>query len=597
MKKALKIMLTVFILCIGIQTVHAQETEDMSKWSFKILLQNCDQLDELKIVRFKNRETGRYGFCLQPELDYAPKDYFYVKNRYENEEIYKIYKAFEKLGEDYYIAAQLMIWEKLCGIRYSFDGKDAADFGEKEILNVIETISDEVLAEEMTVYASRGEEASANIEGLEQYDVFSSDVTIVERKGDNLRFVFDSDKKDCRIVLKSNILKIEGSYEYHSEESQDIYSFEGNSDRQKKIDLHIEEESNDGRFFTFSFSKKDKGGKPIEGALFQVFEIDEEGEEILFIQKGMRIDLAELFDEMKSIDVSERYEKYISGSYFLSEEIGLFPYAIEAAGQIHRGMAFVCDDLNLTKGKALLAYANKERELYSSDRETNIIDHLDTGRQYILCETEPKKGYTFASNPCVLMSPENAMKEAAEFINEKRHFDLRLYKVNEDRNILLNGAKFRVSYEDNGKRRDLLYVTGALNIQKDEEGTYVVYRHENEDIIRAGKFADDFCIIENVIPGKYYYAITDNPNKNSSSLLKRETEVAEGSFQITDLPYFSDIEVTELQAPKGYFIEEASFRIDPDIDYSEIVFRNFRMNKAVIIPEKRYSIPKTCVGN
>lgn len=590
-------MLTVFILCIGMQTVHAQETEDMSKWSFKILLQHSDQLDELKIVRFKNRETGRYGFCLQPEVDYAPVDFLYVKEKCENEEIYKIYKAFEMLGEDYYIAAQLMIWEKLCGIRYSFDGKDAAEFGERELLNAIESLSEEVTIEEMTVYANRGEEASAYIDGLEEYNVISSDVTITKRKGDDLCFVFDSDKKDCHIVLKSDDLNTDGSYVYYSKESQDIYSFEGKSNSRREIDLHIEEEPHDEQFFSFSFSKKDGKGKPISGALFQVFEIDEKGEDILFIQKGERIDLAALFGEIKSIDVSERYEKYINGLSFLSEEIGLFPYTIETTERIHKGLAFVCDDPNLTKGKALMVQCNKERELYSSESETNTIDHLDKGKQYILCETKPKKGYIFASNPCLLMSSEDTINEPAEFINVKRRFDLKLYKVNEDRNILLNGARFKVSYEDSGKRKELFFMTGALNIQRDEEGAYVVYRHENEEIIRVGKFEDDFYIRKDAVPGKYYYCITNDPNINSSSLLKRETEVTEGSFQITDMPYFSDIEVTELEAPKGYFIEEASFRIEPDIDYSEIVFRNFRMNRAEIIPEKKHSIPKTCVGN
>jgi hypothetical protein len=87
------------------RSISAQETEDMSKWSFKILLQHADQLDELKVVRFYNRESGRYGFCMEAGVDYDPKNSIYCKEEIEDKSIFDIVKAYEMLGEDYYIAA------------------------------------------------------------------------------------------------------------------------------------------------------------------------------------------------------------------------------------------------------------------------------------------------------------------------------------------------------------------------------------------------------------------------------------------------------------------------------------------------------------
>ena len=141
MKKKLKILFAV-LLCLTFIPVRAEEQEDMSKFSFKILLQHADQLDELKVVRFYNSETDRFAFCMEALVDYSPKDNVYVKNSFSEKRIFDIYRAFTMLGEDYYIAAQLMIWEAQSGIRYSFDGKDAADYGEQEIEDLIKSFEE-----------------------------------------------------------------------------------------------------------------------------------------------------------------------------------------------------------------------------------------------------------------------------------------------------------------------------------------------------------------------------------------------------------------------------------------------------------------------
>ncbi|MBQ1323711.1 MAG: hypothetical protein IIY30_07965, partial [Erysipelotrichaceae bacterium] len=69
MKKIRNLILIALFILLPFQKIDAQEAEDMSKWSFKILLQHCDQNDAIKIVKFKNKESGRYGFCLEAEVD------------------------------------------------------------------------------------------------------------------------------------------------------------------------------------------------------------------------------------------------------------------------------------------------------------------------------------------------------------------------------------------------------------------------------------------------------------------------------------------------------------------------------------------------
>ena len=60
MKKVFKILMICLFLSSLWKPARAEEEGfDMSVWSFKILLQHADQSDELKVVRFKNKESGR----------------------------------------------------------------------------------------------------------------------------------------------------------------------------------------------------------------------------------------------------------------------------------------------------------------------------------------------------------------------------------------------------------------------------------------------------------------------------------------------------------------------------------------------------------
>ena len=588
MKKKLKILFAV-LLCLTFIPVRAEEQEDMSKFSFKILLQHADQLDELKVVRFYNSETDRFAFCMEALVDYSPKDNVYVKNSFFEKRIFDIYRAFTMLGEDYYIAAQLMIWEVQSGIRYSFDGKDAADYGEQEIEDLIKSFEEIPEDRNLSFDLAKDQVHTLTIEGLEDYEVAESDIEIIGMKGDLLSIRMSD--KDEQIVLKPKYDMKNDSFLYHSETSQDLYSFEGEYIEKGNIilTLHPIDEN-----YSYQFMKTDGSGTPIEGAMFSLYRLDEAGEEdILMIRKGTPVDLCDVYDELtgeENILTSERYQKYFDDTKFDSDELGVFRY--ETEDERISGIGMVCDELpfaeNIRRSQASLI-----TEHVTDGSSVQSIDGLESGGTYLLVEIKPARGYGFSNDPCVFIDNFSKDKQA-HFVNSIRDFDLKLYKENSEHTILLDDARFELSYTDEGEERRCEFVTGALNILQDEEGGYVYYRHENEENISIGTFKNGSFVLRNARPGRYFYSISEDENSRS---LNRTTYVSQGSIFIQGIPYDSKIDVKELEAPKGYFIEEAEYQIAADLDYDEITYKNYRVNEFIILANKKHKIPKTCIGN
>ena len=589
MKKVFKILMICLFLSSLCKPARAEEEGfDMSIWSFKILLQHADQSDELKVVRFKNKDSGRDGFCMEPLVDYVPTGNVYVKEEVRDKAVFDIFRAYELLGEDYYIAAQLMIWENNTGVRYSFEGKDAADYGEADILETIKGFNDPIIEEEYTIDAIRNKENSITVKGLSDYEIESSGVQILSTENEQIKFQIS--EGNCDIILRSKKNIETGSYRYHSETSQDLFSYEGDYSPAKRIIYHLNgiDES-----FSVSFTKTDEGGRSLEGTVFSVYAIDEQGDrEILLIKKGTPIDFNEVYqEEHSSVETSERYQRYFDGTYFQSEEIGFFPYSYGD----HEGTAFVCNDDELVKTFQLLN-ARFIKDYVATDSEVQTIDDLDPDQTYLIAETKPLNGYEFSSDPLIKTDAQKAKEHVYSFVNHKRHYDLKLYKENEEHTILLDGARFSLTYEKDGEEKSYEFVTGALNIFKDEEGAYVLYRHESDENVYIGEFKGNSFIKENMRPGRYYYCISDDTNINNCSLYK-STEVSTGSFRIEDLPYDAKVTVRELKAPKGYFIDENEYELHADIDYSSLTFKNYRVNQFDIFANKRHKIPKTCIGS
>ena len=601
MKKLLKYLLIICVIFSPFRSISAQETEDMSKWSFKILLQHADQLDELKVVRFYNKESGKYGFCMEAGVDYDPKNSIYSKEEIEDEVVFDIVKAYEILGEDYYIAAQLMIWENRSGIRYSFDGKDAADFGEEKIKEMIESFEKD---EEELVYETTAEKERDNeviLSDLDEYRLLDSNLENVRIQNDRILYDLPDEKQGpYHISLVSKRKETEGSFLYHSDTSQDLFSFEGSIVKRKDIRIMINTETETA---SIRFTKRDMNEDAISGAEFTLYQLDENGDQILNIAlKGSKIDMNALLkdaalDEDIKVTVSERYQKYLNGTVLEAAECGYFDYEIHSLDSEETGRVYICEDDQVCSKEMNRYRVHEVGKYISLNADKNVIEGLQKDKKYILCESHPKNGYVFESDPCMFIDLKSDPDKNYHFVNRIRSYDLRLYKENEDHSILLNGAKFRIRYQDGGDIKERIYVTGAICIRQNDDKRYVLYRREKDENIYIGEFKDGYFIKTDMIPGTYYYLVTDDININDRSLLKEEIKVILGGFEIEDMPYESLIEAEELEAPKGYFIDEPVYEIVPDLDYSEIIFRNYRVNSFIMIPEQKRKIPKTCIGD
>ena len=115
MKKLFTILSILTLLILPYQLKAEDDPEDMSVFRIAILLQHCDQSDQIKVVRLRNTITGRDAFCLQPYVNYKPTANEYYKIANSDSMLYDLYSAYEQLGksDEAVITVQLMIWEEL----------------------------------------------------------------------------------------------------------------------------------------------------------------------------------------------------------------------------------------------------------------------------------------------------------------------------------------------------------------------------------------------------------------------------------------------------------------------------------------------------
>ncbi|MBQ1567464.1 MAG: hypothetical protein IIZ80_06205 [Erysipelotrichaceae bacterium] len=601
MKKIFTILSVLTLLILPYQLKAEADPEDMSVFRIAILLQHCDQSDQIKVVRLKNTVTGEDAFCLEPYVNYKPSSNIYYKVAENNKKLYDLYCAYEQLGksDDAFITIQLMIWEELFDQQFTFDGKGASDYLKQEVLEILEQAENEpdIINEE--VYT--GTEQRVAVPDLDKYDI-TSDVTIIKADEEGITFAvseYSPDILQIRLEPKSSVP--EGAFSYVSENSQDIYSFEGEHESLNSILINIKVLEDD---LSLTYSKTDPDGNPIKGAQFTLYRIDPEAEDILyFLKSGSQIDLYEMLTENigtydrnhLSLDVSERYSVYINDGIILTDELGYFPFVLRYNDAvINEGRVYVTDDID--EGFAAVN-VEKIKTVESAYESENTLNGLKHESRYYFCESEPEKGYTYTDKPCrIVDTSDDSYLEKLHFINESRSYTLKLIKNNPDRTIALNGALFSLKYREKGEEKQYIFKTGALNIFKEDEYRYLIYRYEDTNDYHVREFTADQYIEEGVPYGKYYYYLS-NDTQIDPSRIDRETTVAEGSFLIEDLPYSAGLKLEELEAPKGYFIDEASFELNADIGYCDITFTNSRVNTFDIIPGNQRKIPKTCIGD
>lgn len=291
--------------------------------------------------------------------------------------------------------------------------------------------------------------------------------------------------------------------------------------------------------FNYSFRKIDEDGNDILNTIFKLYEINGDGERILFIDASKDVDLYEAFSlkdyNNPSIVLSKRYEDNLDNYIFNSDKPGYFTYDLyDDDILVKQGKAYIVNNDYLTNGKYNYVHVSLIDTIYS--KKENLIQNLDSTKKYILCEYTPNNGYDYLDDPCIVI--DNSIKNHNyTFVNNKRNYTLRLMKKDADKQIYLNGAKFLITY-------------------KDHDG--------------------------NVISKEYTTGFKNNQNN-----------IIEGGFEINDIPYDSDVIIKEIEAPNGYYIDSEEYIIKANLTYSEMVLENIRENTAIIIPP--YKPVKTCV--
>ncbi|MBQ6493866.1 MAG: hypothetical protein IJI92_08415 [Erysipelotrichaceae bacterium] len=608
MKKIISKFLVLMLLCIFCCSISAEEEkEDMTVWSFKILEQHCDQESQIKVVKYFNNQTGKVGFCMEPNVNYNRFDYDYYKQVYDNEDVCKIVRAYEYFNDDeHYICAQLMIWDTIFHKRYSFSGKTAADFDEEGIKEVIASFSSEIETQELNYDGIKGKINHLDINDLNSFEISCEGIEIISKDENGLDYTINEGSDTHIIELKSKVRSINGSYLYCSEGSQDLYSYEGNYEQIADRRINIRPVTDE---ITIKLKKTDTEGRPISGAEFILYDLNSYGpnETLYMMQINKRINLFQMiiddypnYDPDKiSISVSERYSEYLDGLYMKTDETGYFPFEIRYNDvSLRKGRVYVMDDPDLTLGEYRKIKVKMHSQLSTGSDLINMIENVAKDHMYLLCESEPQKGYEYSGNPCQLIdASERDENDLNTFINSKREYTFRLVKNDPDHTINLNGARFRMIYQEDGEEKEMEFVTGAFNVRRKNGRKYIYITPENSKNTERYEMESDFFIKRDLKPGRYYYYQSDDAECNNDKIYRHYVDVIEGGFILEDLPYDSVVSLEEIEAPEGYHIDEAEFDVRPDISYSELIFRCSRVNSFEIIPANRRKIPKTCIGD
>ena len=597
MKIKMILLILAFIIFGYRQDVYCDDVLDIYNWNFTMLTEGSDQDSKVVVSKYFNVEQrDKYAFCLEPDKRFLQISGNYEISSYDNSKIFEIVKAYDAIGKEddnYYIAAQLMIWEENTGNSYTFDGNNYSEYM-NNISEQIELQKCKNKTKEHTLYRND----TYTIEGdFTDYD-FSNNVNIIENTKEGITFSLrDNNLDSITIELIPKDTESENMYSFISENAQDLYLYYGDYNDLHPFDIKVNFKN---KFIDINYSKVDINNKPIDGAEFTLYKIDPSKDSyITFIQNDADVNIYEALLEDSSIysnlkiETSERYQKYINNKIIHTKEIGYFDYKIEENNQeIASGRVYVSNNSKLTNNSYNRMNCEAILSVLSSNSLINSINNIDSENDYYLCESEPAKGYTYGSEPCILINGNNYKGETFKFINKERTYTLKLMKKSES-DILLNGAKFSLTYKDNNEEKTIFFTTGSMYVVNNHDKKYFIYKdlNGNNQIneVNGKDYSNDY-----IRPGKYLYYFSDDNVIDEGQFLK-SIDVIKGGFNIKDLPYSSSLRIEELKPPQGYIITEPVYYVEPDIKYSEITFENYRINTLDILPPI-YVPPKTCVN-
>lgn len=234
MKRKLILLITIFTLIFTCSEILAQEESvDVSQWNYLMLVGPSDQDEKIKINMFYSMlDKNKRAFCIEPKQAYKPKTAVYTRSELENENIFEIVKAYEKIGlenNDYYIAAQLMIWEELTEMTYSFDGNDYSKYKD-EIQSLIDEnikLKSSNINQNRQIVAYLNEKQYIK-EDFSGYEAISDDVEIISNGKEGLSFIVKNEYPEYKTIKMIPINNDEDNMMVlRADSSQDIYYFNG----------------------------------------------------------------------------------------------------------------------------------------------------------------------------------------------------------------------------------------------------------------------------------------------------------------------------------------------------------------------------------
>ncbi len=239
--------------------------------------------------------------------------------------------------------------------------------------------------------------------------------------------------------------------------------------------------------------------------------------------------------------------------------------------------------------------------------------NLKGSGEYLLCEYQPASGYEYGDqNPCILVNKNTADTKNfvnTTFKNKTKEVTLELYKINTDRDILLNGAEFEVYADEYSLSSDISisedqnegdkryigkYISGYLHVDGDDFGTINDFEDLVLEIYKEGTLCKSLDMakelnIGGLDDGTYTLklknvTLEDYPYK---SITKK---VAKGMIFIDGLKVNERVILKEVKAPMGYSLDADEFSVTLTDDKLSGKVPYFRINELLIIPPEKEKI-------
>ena len=292
----------------------------------------------------------------------------------------------------------------------------------------------------------------------------------------------------------------------------------------------------------------------------------------------------------------QKEEKVILKTTAIFEENGTDRYVADGIVHIVDTVEYDC----LKPGKEYLLKTKlirkKDRKVMAEE-ETKWIPEKENGTVDVPMKCELEEGgdlvvFEYLYEDDILLSFHEDLEDEGQTVHAEDLYkaSMVLYKVGGSKDILLNGAIFRVT--GNRTRRDGTqietdygrHVSGGIWYEQEEPFIFELSDNEKMKDIKEYSssihpiFACHHICITGLKDGTWYGRI-----KGQKEV--RRYEIAQGMILIEDVPEDSILTYIEEIAPKGYYLAPDPYTVEVGHDTSLTRIENYRTNHALILPK------------